>query len=206
MQTLRFESYRDLVRLVSRGVTEAQGLTLVEQESLNRRAAEHAAVQAANDAVYNNPRPGGAAAGGPGTLGSGVPAGTGMYSAMGFSYDTAAAGPAGAGAAAADSSDSDSDDLDSDGEAGANEMLSEADMAQEAEDDRVDEIAEGFALQVSLAQCTGGDSRQGGRGKAKCGASTASHLHVTRHQCRGLPPCCAVWLCSVQDPLAVGLC
>lgn len=149
LQTLRFESYRDLVRLVARGITESQGLTLVEQERLDRRAAEHAALQAATDAVYNNPKPGAAAAGGPGTPGQGgISAGTGMYSAMGFSYDTAAAGPAGATAAAGGSSDSDSDDSeDDDDQPGASEMLTEADVAQEAEDDRVDEIAESYGLQ-----------------------------------------------------------
>lgn len=152
MQTLRFESYRDLVRLVSRGIKESQGLTLVEQERLNRRAAEHAALQAATEAVYNNPKPG--SAGGPGTTGpAGIPAGTGMYSAMGFSYDNAAAGPAGGPAAPAvvesesDSDEDSEDDDDDEYDASAGEVLTEADVAQEAEDDRVDEIAESYGLQ-----------------------------------------------------------
>lgn len=148
-QTLRFESYRDLVRLMTRGYTEAQGLQLVEEESLERRAAQHAALQAATDAVYNNPRPGGAAATGPGTSGpGGLPSGSGVYSAMGFSYDGAAAAGTGAGGVESSSDDSDdSDDSDSeDDEAAAAGPVSEAELAQEAEDDRVDEIAEGFGL------------------------------------------------------------
>lgn len=156
-QTLRFESYRDLVRLMARGLSEAQGLQLVDQESLERRAQQHAALQAAQDAVYHNPKPGGAAAAttGPGTSGpGGLPSGSGVYSAMGFSYDAGGTG-GGAGAAAGDggvissddSSDSDSDS-DSDSEEGAGlGPVSEADLAQEAEDDRVDEMAEVFGLE-----------------------------------------------------------
>ena len=78
-----------------------------------------------------------------------------MYSAMGFSYDSGSAGPAGTAAAANsdDSSESDSDDDedddddDDDEELGAAELKSEADVAQEAEDERVDEIADSFGLQ-----------------------------------------------------------
>jgi arginine/serine-rich splicing factor 16 len=163
VQTLRFESYRDLVRLAARGFNEAQGLATVDSESLDRRAAQHAAMQAATDAVYFNPKPG--AAGGPGTAAHGAaPAGTGMYSAMGFSYDSSAGGPAGAAAnpaaaAAADASDSSSDD-DSDedsedddesalagaGAAGLAGPVSEAELAQEAEDERVDDMAESYGL------------------------------------------------------------
>jgi len=148
-QTLRFESYRDLVRLMTRGYTEAQGLQLVAEESLERRAAQHAALQAATDAVYNNPRPGGAAASGPGTSGpGGLPSGSGVYSAMGFSYDGSAAAGAGAGGVESSSDDSDSDESDSeDDEAAAAGPVSEAELAQEAEDDRVDEMAEAFGLQ-----------------------------------------------------------
>lgn len=149
MQTLRFESYRDLVRLVARGLTEAQGLQFTEQESLERRAAQHAAMQAATDAVYNNPKPGG---GPPPPSGpAGLPSGSGQYSAIGFSYDAGAtAGFAGAAGAESSSDDSSSDESNSEGEddlgAGVG-PLSEADLAQEAEDDRVDEMAEGFGLQ-----------------------------------------------------------
>jgi arginine/serine-rich splicing factor 16 len=166
VQTLRFESYRDLVRLAARGFNEAQGLATVDSESLDRRAAQHAAMQAATDAVYFNPKPG--AAGGLGTAGTAAhgaaPAGTGMYSAMGFSYDSSAGGPAGtaanpAAAAAADASDSSSDDdsdEDSDdddelalagtGAAGLAGPVSEAELAQEAEDERVDDMAESYGL------------------------------------------------------------
>lgn len=139
---------------MARGLSEQQGLKLVQEESLERRAAQHAALQAATDAVYNNPRPGGAPASGPGTAGpAGLPTGSGVYSAMGFSYDTGGAG-AGAGAAAgiesssSDDSSNDSDDSDSDDEGGGGVgPVSEADLAQEAEDDRVDEMAEGFGLE-----------------------------------------------------------
>lgn len=149
LQTLRFESYRDLVRLMARGLSEAQGLQLVEQERLERRAQQHAALQAATDLVYNNPKPGGAAASGPGTSGpGGLPTGSGVYSAMGFSYD--AGGAAGAGAAGAGAADSSSDDSDSDSDTDSDEEaagpISEAELAQEAEDDRVDEMAEAFGL------------------------------------------------------------
>eukprot|EP00775_Hariotina_reticulata_P011676 gene11676-11819_t len=164
-ETLRFESYRDLVRLMARGLTEQQGLKVVEQESLDRRAAQHAALQAATDAVYFNPKPGAAAGGSNapvGLAGSGLSAGTGMYSAMGFAYDAgstgAAAGPAAGGVAGAgaatDSSDSDDDDDDDDSEVGSEDERagaagpeSEADLAQEVEDDRVDDMAEQFGLQ-----------------------------------------------------------
>lgn len=143
------------MRLMARGLSEAQGLQLVDQESLERRAQQHAALQAAQDAVYHNPKPGSVAAAttGPGTSGpGGLPSGSGVYSAMGFSYDAGGAG-GGAGAATAgggvissdDSSDSDSD---SDSEEGAGlGPVSEADLAQEAEDDRVDEMAEVFGLE-----------------------------------------------------------
>jgi arginine/serine-rich splicing factor 16 len=167
VQTLRFESYRDLVRLAARGFNEAQGLATVDSESLDRRAAQHAAMQAATDAVYFNPKPG--AGGGPGTAGTAAhgaaPAGTGMYSAMGFSYDSSAGGPAGAAAnpaaaAAADASDSSSDeDSDEDSEDDDDELalagtgtaglagpVSEAELAQEAEDERVDDMAESYGL------------------------------------------------------------
>lgn len=167
MQTLRFESYRDLVRLAARGVSEAQGLAAVDAESLDRRAAQHAALQAATDAVYFNPKPGGAAASGPGSAAHGAaPAGTGVYSAMGFSYDSSAGGPAGAAAlpaaaAAGESSDSSSeDDSDEDSDddedaaallagqaaGGAAGPVSEAELAQEAEDERVDDMAEAYGL------------------------------------------------------------
>ncbi|KAF6258918.1 alternative splicing regulator-domain-containing protein [Scenedesmus sp. NREL 46B-D3] len=164
-QTLRFESYRDLVRLAARGLSEAQGLATVDAESLDRRAAQHAALQAATDAVYFNPKPG--AAGGPGTAAHGAtPAGSGVYSAMGFSYDASAGGPAraagaaatpAAAAAAAVSSDSSSDDESDDdsedeaalagrGAGGLAGPVSEADLAQEAEDERVDDMAEAYGL------------------------------------------------------------
>lgn len=167
MQTLRFESYRDLVRLAARGVSEAQGLAAVDAESLDRRAAQHAALQAATDAVYFNPKPGGAAASGPGSAAHGAaPAGTGVYSAIGFSYDSSAGGPAGAAAGpsaagAGESSDSSSEDdsdedLDDDEDAaallagqaagGAAGPVSEAELAQEAEDERVDDMAEAYGL------------------------------------------------------------
>ena len=153
-QTLRFESYRDLVRLMARGLSEPQGLRLVEEESLERRAAQHAALQAATDAVYNNPRPGGAPAAGPGVTGpGGLPSGSGVYSSIGFSYDTGAAGGAGPVGMESSSSDSDSDDSDDSGsegegdEGGVAGPVSEAELAQEAEDDRVDEMAEGFGLE-----------------------------------------------------------
>lgn len=150
LQILRFESYRDLVRLMSRGLTEAQGLKAVEQEVLDRRAAEHAAMQAATDAVYYN-KPGGSSAGGPGTSDHlAAAAGTGMYSAMGFSYDSGTAGNAAGGAAAESDSSDDSSDEDSDDDeaaaAAAAGPVSEADLAQEAEDERVDDIAETFGL------------------------------------------------------------
>lgn len=135
---------------MARGLSEAQGLQLTDQENLERRAAQHAALQAATDAVYNNPKPGGGppAPSGPG----GLPAGSGMYSNMGFSYDTgAAAGGPAAGVAGAESSSSDDsssdDDSDSEDELGAGVgPVSEAELAQEAEDDRVDEMAEAFGL------------------------------------------------------------
>lgn len=155
-ETLRFESYRDLVRLMARGLSEAQGLQVVEQESLERRAQQHAALQAAQDAVYHNPKPGGVAAvtTGPGTSGpGGLPTGSGVYSAIGFSYDAGAGAVGGAAGAAAilssDDSSSDSDsDSDTDSEDGAGlGPVSEADLAQEAEDDRVDEMAEVFGLE-----------------------------------------------------------
>jgi hypothetical protein len=138
VQTLRFESYRDLVRLMSRGLTEQQGLKVVDQESLDRRAAQHAALQAATDAVYFNPKPGAAGVGSNapvGLAGSGLSAGTGMYSAMGFAYDAggpgAAPGPSTGGAAgagaASDSSDSDDDeDDDDDSEIGSEDEKVEA--------------------------------------------------------------------------------
>jgi arginine/serine-rich splicing factor 16 len=106
-------------------------------------------MQAATDAVYNNPKPGG---GPPPPSGpAGLPSGSGQYSAIGFSYDAGAtAGIAGAAGAESSSDDSSSDESDSEGEddlgAGVG-PLSEADLAQEAEDDRVDEMAEGFGLQ-----------------------------------------------------------
>lgn len=134
---------------MARGLSEAQGLKLVEQESLERRAQQHAAMQAATDAVYNNPKPGGAAASGPGTSGpGGLPTGSGVYSAIGFSYDAGAGAPGAAVGADSSSDDSDSDsDSDSGDEGAGLGPVSEAELAQEAEDDRVDEMAEAFGLE-----------------------------------------------------------
>jgi arginine/serine-rich splicing factor 16 len=142
---------------MARGLSEAQGLQVVEQESLERRAQQHAALQAAQDAVYHNPKPGGVAAvntTGPGTSGpGGLPTGSGVYSAIGFSYDAGAgavggAAAVGAGAISSDSSSDSDSDSDTDSEDGAGlGPVSEADLAQEAEDDRVDEMAEVFGLE-----------------------------------------------------------
>jgi arginine/serine-rich splicing factor 16 len=90
-----------------------------------------------------------------------------MYSAIGFSYDSSGSGgpagaagaaPVSAAAAAGDDSDSSSDDDSDDDESGDEAALagqgagglagpvSEAELAQEAEDERIDDMAEAYGL------------------------------------------------------------
>jgi arginine/serine-rich splicing factor 16 len=147
---LRFEAYRDLVRLLVKGLPDARGLDLVEQEVLARRAQQHAAQQAADEMALGQ-RPGGSGAGAGGAAASSMPlpmaaygAGTGAYSAVGFSYG--ADGAAGEGDDPFSSEgDSSSDEDDSSGEEeGA--PATEAEAAEEAEDERVDELAEAYGL------------------------------------------------------------
>jgi arginine/serine-rich splicing factor 16 len=149
---LRFEAYRDLVRLLVKGVPDAAGLNLVEQEVLARRAQQHAAQQAADEmALGQRPGGGGGGAGG-GAAASSAPlpmaaygAGTGAYSAVGFSYG--ADGAPGEGddpfSSGGDSSSDEEEDAGSE-EEGA--PVTEAEAAQEAEDERVDDLAEAYGL------------------------------------------------------------
>lgn len=123
--------------MVARGVNEQQGLVRVEAERIEAQAKVQAALQAATAAAFGR---------GPGAAPQqqqppSVPAGTGVYSAVGFSYG-------GAGnSSSSDSSDDDSDgdDDDEDDPSGAGPSTEE-DVAQEAEDERVDDIAEQFGL------------------------------------------------------------
>jgi arginine/serine-rich splicing factor 16 len=130
---------------------------LVEAESLEKRAAQHAAMQAAADAAFGERNRGGgaAAAAAPGAALPLAP-GTGIYSAVGLSYGGTEAQGAGGGAGIAGdgfggfiSSDSDSDESETDGDEEEDENagpVTEADVAQEAEDERVDSIADEYGL------------------------------------------------------------
>ncbi|EFJ50870.1 hypothetical protein VOLCADRAFT_103657 [Volvox carteri f. nagariensis] len=139
-QSLRFESFRDAVRLVGKGLTEPEGLAFARQENIEIRAAMRAAATAAAAAAAGQRHPP--------PLGIAMPAtGTGVFAAVGFNYGGNAGGSgsaAGAGDSSSCSSDSDDDD-DSDDEdvEGASE---DADAGQEAEDDRIDDIAEQYGL------------------------------------------------------------
>ncbi|GIL46948.1 hypothetical protein Vafri_3819 [Volvox africanus] len=128
-QSLRFESFRDVVRLATKGLSEPEGLAFARQENIEIRAAMRAAATAAAAAAagQRNPPP----------LSMAMPmAGTGAFSAVGFNYGGAAAGGGG-------SSDSSSDDDSSDSESDGDE---DEDAGQEAEDDRIDDIAEQYGL------------------------------------------------------------
>ena len=153
---LHFEAFRDLIRLVAKGTSEARGLALVEAESLEKRAAQHAAMQAAADAAFGERNRGPGAAAAPGANLPLAP-GTGMYSAVGLTYGAGeaqgGAGGSGTGGDAfggfSSSSDSDSDESDTDSEeeeAADVGAVTEAEVAQEAEDERVDSIAEQYGL------------------------------------------------------------
>jgi hypothetical protein len=147
-QALAFEAFRDVVRFAARGLRDADGIRLANDEHIERRAHLQAALQAVNQAAFGI-KPGGTDARGGGAGASGPPAGSGMYGAVGFSYGSGGGGAGAGGAAAAaesssdDDSDEDSDD-DEDGPGGA--PATEAEVAQEAEDDRVDDIAAAYGL------------------------------------------------------------
>jgi hypothetical protein len=133
-QALAFEAFRDVVRFAARGLRDAEGIRLANDEHVERRAHLQAALQAVNQAAFGVKPPVGG--GGP----SGAPAGMGQYSAVGFSYG----GPGGGGSGSSDEEGSGGDDSDdSDGEGAP---ATEAEAAQEAEDDRVDDIASAFGL------------------------------------------------------------
>ncbi|KAG2445716.1 hypothetical protein HXX76_000322 [Chlamydomonas incerta] len=138
--SLRFESFRDVVRLSAKGLSEEKGIEFAHQENIEIRAARRAAAaaQAAATSGHRNPQP----------LPMSMPslAGTGAFAAVGFNYggSSEAAGAAGGGEGDDSSSSSDSDSSsssDSEPDDGLN-----ADARQEAEDDRIDDIAEQYGL------------------------------------------------------------
>ncbi|GFR43558.1 hypothetical protein Agub_g4651 [Astrephomene gubernaculifera] len=132
-QSLRFESFRDVVRLTAKGLGEEEGLAFARQENIEIRAAMRAAATAAAVAAAGQRNPQSL------SMAATAGAGTGMFSAVGFNYG---GGQAGAGGAAGDSSSSDSDS-DAESEQGDE---GDVDARQEAEDDRIDDIAELYGL------------------------------------------------------------
>ncbi|KAI8474034.1 MAG: alternative splicing regulator-domain-containing protein [Monoraphidium minutum] len=133
-EALAFEAFRDAIRLASLGLPDRDGIRQAQAEHIERRANLQVQLQAVNQAAFGI-KPGGAGGGGGA---AGPPAGAGVYGAVGFAYGGAAPGAAPGGES------SDDDDSSEDDEEGAPET--EADMAQEAEDDRVDEIAGRYGL------------------------------------------------------------
>ncbi len=99
-----FESYRDLVRLMGKGLTEEQGLREAHDENLAVRAQRRGAASAAFRVQSHQSQPGDVS----------LAAGTGMYSAVGFSYGNSAPG-GGEQPDPSSSSSSSSDDSDDDG-------------------------------------------------------------------------------------------
>ncbi|PRW45018.1 CLK4-associating serine arginine rich isoform X2 [Chlorella sorokiniana] len=85
-EQLRFEAYRDLVRLKCLGLSERQGIAHAEQENVAIRAASRAAAVAALEAAKGpKPLPSQSALFA-GSGASATPAGTGQFAAVGFSY------------------------------------------------------------------------------------------------------------------------
>ncbi|GAX81785.1 hypothetical protein CEUSTIGMA_g9213.t1 [Chlamydomonas eustigma] len=120
---LAFESYRDLVHLMAKGLSERQGLDAAVAKSLETRAAARAAA-IAQTALGNHPQPM------PVTFSTSSTAGTpGTFSAVGFNYGTSNK------VHHSESSDSSSEEEDgeSDDEAGYD--------ATEAEQERLDDTA-----------------------------------------------------------------
>ncbi|PNH09620.1 CLK4-associating serine/arginine rich protein [Tetrabaena socialis] len=140
-QSLNFESFRDAVRLAAKGLSEEAGLTFARQENIEIRAAMRAAATAAAAAAagQRNPQP----------LSMVVPAaGTGTFAAVGFNYGGGGGGGGGGRGAGGDSSSSSSSGSDSDDDGGEEEgggggAGDDADAGQEAEDDRIDDVAGG---------------------------------------------------------------
>ncbi|DBA79011.1 TPA: hypothetical protein ACH3X1_008876 [Trebouxia sp. C0004] len=83
-ELLAFETYRDLVKLLQQNVSEEQGLIAAELRNIEERASARSAAAAAVGI-----QPGQNAA----SSSSGVPAGQGEFSAVGFSYGASADGP-----------------------------------------------------------------------------------------------------------------
>ncbi|MEW5308803.1 MAG: hypothetical protein WDW38_000734 [Sanguina aurantia] len=118
---LAFEAFRDVVALEGKGYSEPKGLAAAEADLAELRAA--ARVSAAASSTVGTTRQQQQAA-----------AGQGLYGAVGFSYATTA-DPA-----------SSSDD-ESDGEGVGDAAEGEAGEEEEAEDERMDGVAEGFGIE-----------------------------------------------------------
>ncbi|DBB12899.1 TPA: hypothetical protein ACH3X3_005657 [Trebouxia sp. C0006] len=83
-ELLAFETYRDLVKLLQQNLSEEQGLIAAELRNIEERASARSAAAAAVGIL-----PGQNAA----SASSGIPAGQGEFSAVGFSYGASADGP-----------------------------------------------------------------------------------------------------------------
>lgn len=153
-QRLSFEAYRDLIRLLARGASEEQGLAAATADLIALRASREALQAAADKELADAKRRAGAAAAaaprvnlGVGTSANTMPLGRGgsapgIYSAMGFSYgsnDPVAAAQGGGGGGLSDDDDGSED---SEGEEEGAAPATAAEEEQEAEDERVDELAE----------------------------------------------------------------
>lgn len=128
-QLLAFQRYRDLIRLLGRGLTDEQGLEAAAAENIELRAAARAAAAAHVTTLYGLGRP----AGGTSVA---APAGHGVYSTVGFSY-----GGVTEEAAAAELASSSEEE-----EEGAAGFDNDDDGLEEGEDQRLDEVGEQYGV------------------------------------------------------------
>lgn len=126
-EQLRFEAYRDLIRLKCLGLSDRQGIKHAEQENVAIRAAARQAAVAALEATQA-PKPL------PSQNAAFASAGTGQYAAVGFSYGGDAAGADNEGGQEAEGFEEEDDDSDDD-------------MPVTAEDRDMDALAAGFGVE-----------------------------------------------------------
>lgn len=181
LQALAFEAFRDAIRFAARGLPDREGIRAARDEHIARRAHLQSALQAVEQVVFKGRQQGGGAAAAAGP--SAAQAGTGQYAAVGFSYGGGGEGE-GVG--------SDSDDSDSDSDDGGGGPEDEAEAAQEAEDDRVDDIAERYGLadfsyRLHRTLEKEGDDEARMRPRARCGpaprARPAGRPGLARARC-----------------------
>ncbi|KAL4449357.1 hypothetical protein ABPG77_007001 [Micractinium sp. CCAP 211/92] len=127
-EQLRFEAYRDLIRLKCLGLSDRQGIKHAEQENVAIRAAARQAAVAALEATQGpKPLP-------PQNAAFASSAGTGQYAAVGFSYGGDAGADQGGGGQEAEGYEEDEEDSDDD-------------LPVTAEDRDMDALAAGFGVE-----------------------------------------------------------